>query len=571
MHHNLKFATRRVSPLKIKPLFLIVCSLLLVLFIQISATPAPTINNPLEPPDTSSPQATLKSFRDNINASHQAIIEAYQQYLQEPGLFKSSAVRAQEEKAYIFFERAARCLNVSEVPELLKIDAATEVTLLLKEILDRIDLPYYSQIPDRKVVEQEELSSWEIPGTEIEIAQVQKGQNTGEFLFSPTTVRRANEFYKKIKDLPYKPGAAVNFFEFYTTTPGTLIPPKYFIFLSLPHWLNNVYWEQTLWQWIVIIFNLSITFLAIFKVFVFNWKKVRALNPIKQNLALLPSPLIAIGILRLAEIINYEINITGKVLFLSLTFLEFLIVLMGGLVILFLNNSLGEALIFYGTIHQKKVDTHLIRMLVRLISFGLAGAVVMYGIQQLGINLLPLIAGLGVGGLAIALGAQSTLENIIAGLALFFDNPVSVGEFCTFGDRTGTVESIGLRSIRLRGVDGTLISMPNSAFSQLELINQSRSEKLLLKHTIHLCHQTTTDQLELILDQLQALIISHSEKIDKSGYVRCIGYTEFSIAIEIFAYVNSQNFDEFLIIQQSLLLKVKRIVEEVGTEFAVSG
>ena len=89
--------------------------------------------------------------------------------------------------------------------------------------------------------------------------------------------------------------------------------------------------------------------------------------------------------------------------------------------------------------------------------------IVFIGVRELGADVVPLLAGLGVGGLAVALAVRPTLENMIGGVILYADRPIAVGDYCTFGDQSGVVEGIGLRSTRIRGLDRTLISIPNAA------------------------------------------------------------------------------------------------------------
>ncbi|MDB9519700.1 mechanosensitive ion channel [Roseofilum reptotaenium CS-1145] len=238
-------------------------------------------------------------------------------------------------------------------------------------------------------------------------------------------------------------------------------------------------------------------------------------------------------------------------------------------IVFFVTQGIREVIVVHLQQQHDKVDRKLIRTLVDVISFISSGAVVLFGIQRLGANLFPLLAGLGVGGLAIALGAQSTLENVIAGLALFFDKPVVAGEKCVFGEHEGIVQSIGLRSIRLEGLDGNLISMPNSAFSQLQLTNKSRAEKILFKHRIHLSYETKSHQLKSALDQFRKLLVDHEHTLEAGLHVRCVGYNEYSIVVELQAYIDTGNREEFLLIQECLLLKVKSVVEEVGTKFAI--
>ncbi|MDJ1174269.1 mechanosensitive ion channel family protein [Roseofilum capinflatum] len=515
----------------------------------------------------------MRSFIENVNASHEVLMEAYQEYLEAPGLFASTSVREKANTAQFFFDRAADCLDVSQVGDSLRSDTRTEATLQLKEIFDRIDIPDYSDIPDQEVIldlkEKEiDLNNWTVPETEIEITKVKEGDRAGEYLFSPSTVARTPEFYEKVKTLRYKRGATENFYNFYISTPGQLLPPKWFRFL--PKASHAVYFDQTLWQWmgmfIVLIFN------AIIIIFIFKWnqKRTRKFRPIRKSFARATPALLSSLLLWFScDFIDNQLNITGTVLFSTLMTLYFFLWTMAGFIVFFVNQGIGEAIVAYLEHTQEKVESNLIRVIVDVVSFIAGGAVILFGLVTLGVNLLPLVAGLGVGGLAVALGAQSTLENVIAGLALFFDKPVVAGERCVFGDQEGFVQSIGLRSIRLQGIDGTLISMPNSQFSQLLLTNKSRSEKLLFKHQIHLSYETTSEQLNVVLDRLHKLLTDHEQTLEPGLHVRCVGYNEYSIVIELQAYINTGDIETFLLIQEELLLKVQEIVEEVGTEFAI--
>jgi MscS family membrane protein len=111
-----------------------------------------------------------------------------------------------------------------------------------------------------------------------------------------------------------------------------------------------------------------------------------------------------------------------------------------------------------------------------------------------GYNTTTILAGLGIGGVAIALAAQKTIENLFGGVAVISDHPVSVGDFCRFGDRVGTIEDIGLRSTRIRTPDRTLLNVPNAQFSSMTLENFSRRDKTLFHLTLNLRRDTTPDQ-----------------------------------------------------------------------------
>ena len=112
-------------------------------------------------------------------------------------------------------------------------------------------------------------------------------------------------------------------------------------------------------------------------------------------------------------------------------------------------------------------------------------------LQNLGLNITGLIAGLGVGGLAVALAAQKTVENLFGGVSLIVDQPVRVGDLCRYGDKLGTVEDIGLRSTRIRSLDRTLVTVPNGAFSSMQLETFAARDRILFNPTLGLRRDTS--------------------------------------------------------------------------------
>ncbi len=186
-----------------------------------------------------------------------------------------------------------------------------------------------------------------------------------------------------------------------------------------------------------------------------------------------------------------------------------------------------------------------------------------------GYNTTTILAGLGVGGLAVALAAQKTIENLFGGISVIGDRPVLVGDFCRFGNRVGTVTHIGLRSTRIRTLDRTVVSVPNGQFSAMELENFSERDKIWFHQTLGLRRDTTLEQLRRVLTSVRE-ILRQNPKVEIGDIpVRFIGIGAYSLDIEIFAYVRTPDSDEFLGIQQELLLDLMRAVERAGTGLAV--
>ena len=190
-------------------------------------------------------------------------------------------------------------------------------------------------------------------------------------------------------------------------------------------------------------------------------------------------------------------------------------------------------------------------------------------LQNLGFNVTSLLAGLGIGGLAVALAAQKTVENLFGSITLFADQPVSVGDVCRFGDKVGTVEDIGLRSTRLRTPERTIISIPNAEFAGMQLENLNKRDRIRLNTTIGLRHETTPDQLRWILIQLKRLLLAHPKVHRDPARVRFIGFGASSLDVEIFAYTLTTDMNEFLAIQEDIFLRIMEIITASGSNFAM--
>jgi MscS family membrane protein len=186
-----------------------------------------------------------------------------------------------------------------------------------------------------------------------------------------------------------------------------------------------------------------------------------------------------------------------------------------------------------------------------------------------GYNTTTLLAGLGIGGVAIALASQKTIENLFGSVAVISDRPVSVGDFCKFGSSMGTVEDIGLRSTRIRTLDRTLVTIPNGSFSTMTLENFDRKDKQLFHLTLNLRRHTTPAQLRAVLDSVTKLL-KETPKLETGDLpVRFIGIGSYSLDVEIFIYILTLDGNEFMRVQQDLLLKIMDAVEEAGSALAV--
>ena len=184
-----------------------------------------------------------------------------------------------------------------------------------------------------------------------------------------------------------------------------------------------------------------------------------------------------------------------------------------------------------------------------------------------GINVKTTLAGLGIGGLAIALGAQKSLENLIGGISLLMDKAVHVGNFCKIGNQVGTVEDIGLRSVKVRTLDQSLLVVPNGALAQMQFENFGPRRKCLLNQLFSLRIETQVEQLRFVLDRVQSML-NQQPTVETGSRIRVANFAGAALQLELWAYVKTSDWAEFTVIRQDIILKIAEIVEASGTRFA---
>jgi MscS family membrane protein len=189
-------------------------------------------------------------------------------------------------------------------------------------------------------------------------------------------------------------------------------------------------------------------------------------------------------------------------------------------------------------------------------------------LRHVGIDATPALAGLGVGGIAVALAAQKTLENIVAGASLMLDQAVRVGDTLRIDQVVGTVEHIGLRSTRIRTLDRTLVSMPNSQIANASLETLSSRDKFWFHPVVGLRYETTPEQLHAVVDGIARLLASERAVEAGSARVRFIRLAASSLDVEVFAYLVARDWAHFLEMQEALLLRLMAIVRDAGAEVA---
>lgn len=206
------------------------------------------------------------------------------------------------------------------------------------------------------------------------------------------------------------------------------------------------------------------------------------------------------------------------------------------------------------------------RMLKALVVVG-AGFMILI---ILGVQTSTALAGVGIVGVALALGAQKTVENFLGGVFLLTDKALAVGDLCSISNRLGFVEDITLRSVRLRTLEQTLLSIPAGVLSQDSIENFSTRGKILMQTMLRLRYGTTAEQLKSILEGIRELIAQDNRIETDVSRVRLVNFGVRAIEIELFTYILTARVPEFFAIREELLLKVAEIVEGSGSGFAAS-
>lgn len=204
------------------------------------------------------------------------------------------------------------------------------------------------------------------------------------------------------------------------------------------------------------------------------------------------------------------------------------------------------------------------RMLKALIVVGGVMAI----LSTFGFNMTTALAGLGIGGIAIAFAAQKTLENLFGGVSVLADEAIHVGDVCRFGTTIGTVEDIGLRSTRVRTQERIDLTIPNGALATMNLENLSRRDKFLLQQTLGLRSETSRDQLLYVLAEIRQLLYSHPKIEAETARIRFVGFGESSLDTELFCYVKTTDGVEFNAIREDVLLRIMEVVDNSGTSFS---
>jgi MscS family membrane protein len=545
-------------------------SILLFAFI-ISIVSSALSASPLEPLDTTSPRATVTSFLSLTEET----ARRYHAYRDSPNEETQDALEK-------ISTRARQLFDLREVSQNNRDKVAEQDFYLLWEVLFRMQAPDLAKIPLSSTQQDGEdaeiIKKWLYPGTDIAIVLIEEGEQAGSYLFDARTVRNLERYYNTVRELPYqRPMPIPNVYRLNELVTGWMIPMSWVE--SLPKWLNHSVNGMVVWKWLaeLLLVLLSIGVVTV----VYRWQQGKKDdNSLGCYLRDLSIPISILIIISLIKYLNTEqINVTGS----AIQIIHYTTFVIAGIAVVWIvwltSIQLAELIIASPRIKSESLNAALFRLISRTVGVIAMTVVIFIILQEFGVPIYGLVTGAGVGGIAVALAARSTLENFMGALNLFADRPVQVGDLCRFDEESlpgwrpvGRVEAIGLRSTKIRRTDRTLITIPNADFAQRNIVNLSEGDSFLMNPVLGLRYETTDDQLRFVLVELRRLLLAHPMTIDRDRRsavrVRFIGFGDYSLNVGVRAYIRAHDFSEFLAIQEDIMLRIIDIVKKAGTGFA---
>jgi len=434
------------------------------------------IEERLQRVDTDTPRETMASFMRAMNKYREGTLN------NDPDLME-------------WINDAVRCLDTRLIDGVASGQSTRDSAIYLKEVIDRAIKINLNYIPDSR-----EETTWTLKDTEIKIVLIQDGDRAGEFLFSQSTVARAREFFDKVDDLPYVKGSGMG--------AGFRQP---WLERSVPAWTRENLFGIAYWQWI----GLSISILFGFVIRLI----IKGLGAILYRLprhtttdwddTLVESEINPISLLASSAFwwaSLYILRFEGM----PLKVLTVLVQITLTVSVIWVFYALADTVSKYLKSLAERTSNTLDDQIVKLISRTMKAFVIimgaMIGLENLGIEVYQLLAGLGIGGLAIALAAKDSLSNFFASITIMIDRPFQVGHWIKVGDADGTVEDVGFRSTKIRTFYNSLVSIPNSEIANTGVDNMGLRQYRRVKTFLGVTYDTPSEKIEAFLEGIKKII-----------------------------------------------------------------
>lgn len=233
----------------------------------------------------------------------------------------------------------------------------------------------------------------------------------------------------------------------------------------------------------------------------------------------------------------------------------------------FFENIIDYTVKVFVSKQEEKNDDTIIKLLGTIIKILLWVGAVLLLLSNMGINITSLIAGLGVGGIAIALALQNVLGDLFSSLSIYFDKPFKVGDFVKIGENAGTVERIGLKTTRIKTLLGEELVVANSELTKSQLNNFGAMKRRRVVFNVGVTYDTPVEKVKKISHWIKNIIETHAEKTEVNR-IHFSSFGDFSLIFETVYYVNSGDYNDYMDIQENINIKIMEKFEENNIEIA---
>jgi MscS family membrane protein len=559
-----------------KPSFKTVLIILCLFQMWILPAYAVVDTNPLKPIDTSSPRATLQGFIEFANKTYGAGAGLINNYIASSALYLSQEEMLSMKEAMGYQKLAERVLDLTELPPATVDESSRRLIVQLKEVLDRIDLPPIDSIPDAQMMAKSEFKYWVIPNTEIRIQRVEKGAHAGEYLFTPDTVRRLPEFYDKVKGLPYKSNASVGWYDFATYSPvgvaavlHKIVPPRWLLNATYDQPASRVtFLDQPTWRWFGMALVLGLGFILVRQCFrLSEYWNGRTTSDVHWVDLLRPLSLVVVALVS-ALIFGEVLRVSGSAYEVVTLFLWTVFYLALTWAVWITGGAIAATMIAEEHLLVSSIDSQLIRLTSRLATFIVAIGILIAGADRLGLPAYSVLAGLGVGGLAVALAAQQTIANLIGSLIIMIEKPFKVGDSIKLKETEGVVENVGFRSTRIRTMHNSLVTIPSSQVVNSTIDNMALREYRQIKVDLNLAYDTPIEKIKSFIEGVKKILESNpnTRKDNSQVFFYQFGSHSLDILVDFFVKVPARmdELDE----RQRIFFDILSLAQVMEVEFA---
>jgi MscS family membrane protein len=510
--------------------------------------------------------------------------DVLQEYAASQRLYLTPDERRKQLEVLSTAAKAIKVLDLSGIPPVLRDTVAPERAIQLKEIFDRIEFPSFESIPDQDAVARASSKRWRLPGTEIDIALIENGPRSGEYLVSADTVDRLPEFYGRVEKLPYKPGPAVELSDVYRRMAGgagtiydayssspigleRIVPIRWM--LAFPAWAKAGIAGVASWQWLGLITGLVVCVGFVYGVYrLGSFLASRRPEESGPGWHALLTPLAIILVSALIPVLCAILRVSGTprvvitfvqtgALYLSAAWLS---MIGAGL--------LAEAIVVSERLRQRSLDSQLLRLGMRFAGIAIAIGLLVQGSYELGFPAYSVLAGLGVGGLAVALAARDSLANLFGSMLIMIEKPFRVGHVVRVAGSEGTVEDVGFRSTRVRTSDNSLISIPNNSVVNATVENLSLRMMRRQRFLIQVTYDTSREKLEELIASIKQAIADHPMTNKTNFDVRFNDFGESSLNILVYFYLETTDYSAELEAREEILFRIMDLAKQSNIDFA---